>query len=166
VNGECIDLDGFHDGEVTGNSCINRKPAEAYPASHYGMASGNNNPAVDSTGITITGNVLQGFAFGALFLAGSHNLVENNRFLDLNRLHCGTTPVNPRCNYALDQPDLLRSGIYLSNNGGRPTSAKGNTIRSNVIKGFGMKEHCIAAGPGVTLSANAISGNTCANSTH
>jgi hypothetical protein len=163
VNGECIDLDGFHDGEVTDNSCINRKPSEAYPASHYGIAFGNNAPGVDSAGITITGNVLEGFAFGALFLAGSHNRIENNRFLDVNRTHCGTTPVNARCNYALDQPDLLRSGIYLSNNGGRVTETKDNTIRSNVISGFGMKDHCIAAGPGVLLSDNTISGNTCSD---
>ena len=27
VNGKCIDLDGFHDGAVRGNQCVNRKPA-------------------------------------------------------------------------------------------------------------------------------------------
>jgi hypothetical protein len=164
VNGECIDLDGFHDGEVTGNSCINLKPADAYPASHYAMAFSNHNPGADSTGITVTGNVLEGFAFGALFLVGSHNRIENNRFLDLNRVHCGVKPVNARCLYALEQPDLLRSGIYLSDNGGRRTTTKDNIIRSNTITGFGMKEHCIAAKAGVSLSANTISGNTCTNS--
>jgi hypothetical protein len=166
VNGECIDLDGFHDGEVTGNSCINHKPADAYPASHYGMAFSNHNPAADSTGVTVTGNVLEGFAFGALYLIGNHNRVENNRFLDLNRVHCGVTPVNVRCLYALEQPDLLRSGIYLSDNGGRKTVTRDNIIRSNTITGFGMKEHCIAAKAGVSLSANTISGNTCADTAH
>lgn len=164
VNGECIDLDGFHNGEVTGNSCINRKPVAAYPASHYAMAFGNNNPQATSSEITVSGNVLEGFAFGGLFLAGSHNRIENNRFLNLNRVHCGVKPVNARCLYALEQPDLLRSGIYLSDNGGRPTSTRDNIIRSNVITGFGMKEHCIAAKAGVLLSANTISLNSCSDS--
>ena len=161
VNGECIDLDGFHDGAVTRNSCVNLKPAESYPASHYGMAFANHNPAMSSVGVTIADNLLQGFAFGALFLAGSSNVVERNRFLDLNRAHCGATPVNPRCNYALEQPELLRSGIYLAGNGGRPTLTRSNVIRSNVITGFNIEKHCIAAGPGVHLSENVISGNSC-----
>jgi hypothetical protein len=161
VNGQCIDLDGFHDGEVSGNSCVNLKPLEAYPASHYGIVFGNNDPGMDSTGVAVTGNTLQGFAYGAVFLAGSHNRIESNRFLEVNRAHCGSTPVSARCNYALDQPDLLRSGIYLAGSGGRPTATKGNVIRSNVVTGFGMKQHCVAAGAGVSLAENTVSGNSC-----
>ena len=161
VNGQCIDLDGFHDGEVAGNSCINTKPLEAYPASHFGIVFGNNDPGMDSTGVTITGNTLQGFAYGALFLAGSRNKVEGNRFLDVNRAHCGSTPVSARCNYALDQPDLLRSGIYLSGNGGRVTRTEGNVIRSNVVTGFGIGSHCVSAGAGARLGDNVLSSNSC-----
>jgi Right handed beta helix region len=160
VNGQCIDLDGFHDGEVTGNSCINRKPSAAYHASHYAIVVAHNDPGVASTGITITANTLQGFAYGGLFLTGSRNRIEDNRFLDLNRAHCGTKPVTAQCNYALDQPDLLRTGIYLSKD---KSVAVNNIIRANTIHGFGMKEHCIAAGPGVDLSKNTISGNSCAD---
>jgi parallel beta helix pectate lyase-like protein len=154
VNGQCIDLDGFHDGEVMGNSCINKKPIGTYPALHYGIVFGNNDPAADSSGISVTGNILQGFAYGAVFLIGSRNRIENNQFLDINLAHCGSTPVSARCNYALDQPDLLRSGIYLSNNGGRPVVTKDNVIRANVIRGFGMKAHCMAAAKGVALPPN------------
>ena len=161
VNGQCIDLDGFHDGEVTGNSCINMKPLDAYPASHYGIVFGNNDPGMDSTGVSVTNNTLRGFAYGAVFLIGSHNRVENNGFLDMNRAHCGATPVSARCNYALDQPDLLRSGIYLSGNGGRATATKDNTIRGNVVEGFGMGKHCVAAAPGLRVADNAVAGNTC-----
>lgn len=161
VNGQCVDLDGFHQGEVTGNSCLNNKALEAYPALHYGIVFGNNDPGMESTDVVLTGNTLQGFAYGAVFLAGSRNRVENNRFLDINRAHCGSTPVTARCNYALDQPDLLRSGIYLAANGGRPTETRGNVVRSNVITGFGMKLHCVAAGPGVDLSENTTTPNTC-----
>jgi len=154
VNGQCIDLDGFHDGEVTGNSCTNTKPFSAYPALHFGIVFGNNDPGMDSTGVVVTDNTLQGFAYGAVFLIGSRNRIENNRFLDLNLAHCGTIPVSARCNYALDQPDLLRSGIYLGNNGGRPAVTRDNVIRSNVVRGFGMEAHCLEAAAGVALPAN------------
>jgi hypothetical protein len=161
VNGQCIDLDGFHDGEVTRNSCVNQKPLQAYSASHFGIVFGNNDPGMESTGVAITGNTLQGFAYGAVFLAGSRNRIEDNRFLDMNRAHCGSSPVSARCNYALDQPDLLRSGIYLSANGGRPTVTKDNVIRANVITGFGITQHCVAAGPGISLKDNTVTQNNC-----
>jgi parallel beta-helix repeat protein len=161
VNGQCIDLDGFHDGSVTGNTCLNTKPIAAYPALHYGIVFGNNDPAATSSGIIVTGNTLRGFAYGGVFLVGSNNRVENNRFTDLNLAYCGTTPVPARCAYALDQPDLLRSGVYLGNNGGRAAPDEGNVIRNNVFSGFGMPEHCITSAPGVLLERNTVAGNTC-----
>ncbi len=162
VNGQCIDLDGFHDGEVTGNSCVNRRPLEAYPASHYGIVFGNNDPGMTAQNIVVRGNTVEGFGYGAVFLVGNSNTVENNRFLDINRAHCGAVPITARCNYAVaEQPDLLRSGIYLANNGGRPTETWGNVIRGNTVTGFGMTAHCIGIGPGVQASANAITNNTC-----
>jgi hypothetical protein len=160
VNGQCIDLDGFHDGQVIGNSCTNKNPLDAYPALHYGIVFGNNNPAADSSGIVVTNNLVRGFAYGAVFLIGSGNRIENNVFFDINLAHCGTTPVTARCNYALDQPDLLSSGIYLSDNGGRPAVTKDNLIRANTIQGFGMKTHCMGAAKGVTLPPNA---NNCSD---
>ena len=46
--------------------------------------------------------------------------------------YCGAEPPTFRCNYAVaDQPDLLRSGICLANNGGRPTETPGTVIRGN-----------------------------------
>jgi hypothetical protein len=155
VNGQCVDLDGFHDGEVTRNSCINKKPLEAYPALHFGIVFGNNDPGMDSTGIVIRDNTLQGFAYGAAFVIGSHNRIENNHFQDMNLAHCGASPVTARCNY---NPELLGTGIYLSGNGGRPTTTRDNVIRSNTIQGFGMKQHCVA---GVDLANNTILDNTC-----
>jgi parallel beta-helix repeat protein len=154
VNGQCIDLDGFHEGRVIGNSCTNKKPLDEYPALHYGIVFGNNDPGADSSGIVVTNNIVRGFAYGAIFLVGSRNRIENNVFFDINLAHCGTTPVSARCNYALDQPDLLRSGIYLSNNGGRPAVTKDNVIRNNTIQGFGMRAHCMAAAKGVALPPN------------
>jgi parallel beta-helix repeat protein len=163
VNGQCIDLDGFHDGEVTGNSCINAKAVAAYPALHYGIVFGNNNPDTSSSGIVITGNTVRGFGYGGVFVVGSNNRIENNTFTDLNLAHCGTSPTPARCAYALDQPDMLRSGAYLANNGGRPAEATGNIIRGNTFTGFHIAEHCVTAAPGVALDRNTISGNTCHN---
>lgn len=162
VNGQCIDLDGFHNGEVTGNSCINKRPLEAYPASHYGIVFGNNDPGMKPEKTLVRGNTLEGFGYGAVFLVGTGNTVEDNRFLDINRAHCGAVPITARCNYAVaEQPDLLRSGIYLAANGGRPTETTSNIIRGNTLTGFGMETHCIATAPGVQASANTITNNTC-----
>ncbi len=166
VNGQCIDLDGFHHGDVTANSCINEKPADAYPASHYGIVFGNNHPAADSSYINLSGNTLQGFAYGAVFVIGTHNTIRNNRFLDVNRAHCGETALTARCNYALaEQPLLLKSGIYLAANGGRPATTRDNVIRGNTITGFGIPASCVASDPAVSLAANTISGNICTENT-
>ncbi|MDE3194874.1 MAG: right-handed parallel beta-helix repeat-containing protein, partial [Acidobacteriota bacterium] len=157
VNGQCIDLDGFHDGEVTGNSCINRKPIEAYPALHAGIVFGATNPDVHPGHVVITDNTIAGFAFGALYLLGNGNRIENNQFLDMNRAHCGMEPTPARCNYARDQPDLLRAGVYLAKEG------TGNIVRNNTITGYGIEQHCIAAAPGVSLKDNIVSPNICRN---
>jgi hypothetical protein len=166
VNGQCIDLDGFHDGEVTGNSCVNTKPVETYPALHYGVVFGNNDPAATSSNIVVTGNTLQGFAYGGVFLVGTKNRIENNRFTDLNLAHCGVTPAPARCAYLLDQPDMLRSGVYLGDNGGRPVTTADNIVRGNAFTGFGISEHCVTAAPGVSLDRNTVSGNTCGVPSH
>jgi hypothetical protein len=163
VNGQCIDLDGFHDGSVTGNSCVNRKPIDAYPVLHEGIVFGNNNLAGEPRNVLVTNNTIEGFAYGAVFLVGSNNRIERNSFLDMNRARCGSSPTPARCAYALDQPDLLRAGIYLGNRGGRPSTPKGNVIRANTISGFGMKAHCVAAAAGVSLAANTIEANVCSD---
>jgi len=164
VNGQCIDLDGFHDGRVVDNSCLNSRPLEAYPASHYGVVFGNNDPGMESTGVVLTGNRLEGFAYGGVFLTGSNHRIENNRLLDLNRAHCGSVPTPARCNYAPDQPDLLRSGVYVAANGGRPAAAAGNVVRGNTVTGYGIPAHCVTAAPGVDLKANTVLQNDCRES--
>lgn len=161
VNGECVNLDGFHDGQVTGNGCLNLKPLETYPALHYAIVFGNNNPSANPNNNVITSNTMKGFAYGGIFVIGANNRIEKNYFEDLNLAHCGTSPVPARCAYALDQPDMLRSGIYLGNNGGRPSATTGNIIRNNTFTGYAIKEHCITAAPGVSLQTNTLVNNTC-----
>jgi hypothetical protein len=164
VAGQCVDLDGFHDGLVSGNRCINN-PAEArtWLGLHFGILFGNHDPGMSSVNISVTGNTLQGFAYGGVFLIGERHRIEDNQFLDVNLAHCGSSPMPAKCAALLDQPDALRSGIYLATDGGRSAVTRGNIIRNNTIRGFGIARHCIAANKGVDLKANTIAGNTCQN---
>jgi hypothetical protein len=84
-----------------------------------------------------------------------------NHLRRLNLAHCEGNAAKPACNYALDQPDLLRSGIYLGTGGPRPAPARGNVIEDNEISGFGISKHCVAAAPGVSLAANTLARTTC-----
>jgi hypothetical protein len=163
VNGQCIDLDGFHDGEVRGNACINRQSAGHYPNGHYGIVVGNNNPDMRSEGIVLVDNEIDGAIYGGIFLIGTHNRVLRNHLRRLNLARCEGSGAKPACNYALDQPDMLRSGIYLGTGGPRPAPARGNVIENNEVSGFGISKHCIAAAPGVSLAANSVARNTCKN---
>ena len=134
VAGQCIDLDGFHDGEVTNNSCINQPAVAAqWIGLHFGILFGNHDPGMTSSNIIVARNTIQGFAYGGVFLIGDHNRIEDNHFLYVNVAECGTQPVPAKCNALPDQPDALRSGIYLSDNGGRPAQTRDNIIRNNVI---------------------------------
>ncbi len=162
IDGKCFDLDGFHDGEVSGNTCVNSESAPAYPYGNFGISLNNSNLDMKSRNIRITGNTIDGALFGGIFLIGSGHTVTGNRLLHLNLAHCNNPgPIN--CGYLPKEPDFLRSGIYLSPGADRPDPAQGNTIENNEIGGYGMSNHCIGAGPGVSLKANTISKNDCSD---
>lgn len=153
VDGQCIDLDGFHDGEVRENSCVNRQGIEAYPGLHFGILFGNHDPGMESKNVRVVGNTIDGFAYGGVFLIGAGHWIENNRFLNVNMARCGEAPGTARCSYAPEQPDLLKSGIYLGKDGGRPVVTRGNVIRGNTIQAF----RCV----GGELSDNTVESNVC-----
>jgi hypothetical protein len=162
IDGKCFDLDGFHDGEVSGNSCVNQEEAKAYPFGNFGIIMNNSNPDMQSRNIRITGNTIDGGLFGGIFIIGSGHTVSGNRLLRLNIAHCNDPgPIN--CGYAQNQPDLLRSGIYLGAGADRPDPAKGNTVENNQIAGYGMSRHCVVAAPGVSLAANTVAKNECSD---
>src|SRR5712692_5859408 len=161
VNGQCIDLDGFHHGEVRRNSCVNRKPLEEYPYAHAGIVFGNSNLDMHSTAVVVAENEIVGTGYNGVVVIGFGHQIVRNRLLDLNRAHCTGDPARPRCNYAVDQPGLLRSGIYLARGAPRPERAEDNLIEGNRITGFGMRDWCIEAAPGVSLSKNQIRNNRC-----
>lgn len=162
IDGKCFDLDGFHDGEVSGNSCVNGDTVGNYPYGNIGIIMNNSNPDMQSRNIRITGNTIDGGLFGGIFIIGTGHTVTGNHLTHLNMAHCNDPgPIN--CSYFKDQPDLLRSGIYLGAGANRPDIAKGNTVRGNEISGYGMSTHCIGVAPGVSLAANNVANNECSD---
>jgi hypothetical protein len=159
VNGKCMDLDGFHDGAVTGNSCTNRRKADEYPHGHFGIVMNNSNPATHSSNIQLSGNFIDGAKYGGLFVIGSGNRIVDNRFENLNLAKCDDTA--SACVYKKDEPAMLESGIYLGQGGARQEPAKDNIIRNNTITGYKMSKRCINIAPGVVRSANKIEDNSC-----
>jgi hypothetical protein len=142
INGKCIDLDGFHDGEVTGNRCLQQ--------ANFGIVMNNTNPDMQSQGVTIERNLIDGGQYGGIFVIGGPNRILGNQLRHLNLSHSGD--------------GLLRSGIYLGRGAERPAVARGNVIEGNEVSGFGMKKDCIGADPAVQQGTNRIAGNQCRES--
>ena len=162
INGKCIDLDGFHDGEVSGNSCVNNSELARYPSGNHAIVMNNTNPDMQSRNVRITNNSIDGAVFSGIFVIGSGNIISGNHLTRLNLAHCNE-PGPYNCLYSPTEPDLLRSGIYLAPGGHRPDPAQGNTIENNTLSGFGIARHCIVAAPGVSLHANTIRNNDCSD---
>ncbi len=166
VNGKCIDLDGFHDGQVTFNTCVNKGTAESYPSGHFGIVVNNYNPDMRSENITIADNTIDGSKFGGVFLIGSHHTVVRNKLLNLNLAHCNENAAKFGCVAIQGEPDVLESGIYLGRIAAewaqkRASASSGHVIKDNVITGYKMDQRCVMAAPGVKLSASVVEGNVC-----
>ena len=161
VNGKCIDLDGFHHGEVRENTCTNREAAAAYPSGHFGIVMNNSNPDMESEQIVVEGNEISGMVYGGIYVIGSGHRISGNRLLHLNKAACRQGSADPRCNYWPQEPALLRSGIYLGSRAERPAVTRDNLIEGNEISGFGMAAGCVAVSPGAEAAANQIRANQC-----
>jgi Right handed beta helix region len=162
IDGKCIDLDGFHDGAVRGNTCTNRRPAEDYPFGHFGIVFNNASIEMQSRNIVIEDNQLDGMKFGGIFVIGTGHKILRNRMLHINTAHCNENSQKFGCS-VLGEVEVLETGIYLGSHAERPDPARGNLIEGNTISGWKMKTRCIQAAPGVKLSDNIIRNNTCAN---
>jgi hypothetical protein len=168
LDGKCIDLDGFHDGEVSHNVCVNKGAPESYPFGHFGIVVNNWNPDMKSEHITISDNTIDGAKFGGLFLIGSHHVVVRNHFLNLNQAHCNENAAKFGCVAIQGEPDVLRAGIYLGRIAAewaqkRGDASRDDVIRDNVMTGYKMSERCIMAAPGVSLKDSTIEHNRCAD---
>ncbi len=166
VNGKCIDLDGFHHGEVSRNSCVNRGSADDYPHGHYGIVFNNSNPDMESEDVLVTNNTIDGAKFGGIFIIGSRNRITENVLRNLNLARCNDSGAKYGCLYYPEEPDLLRSGIYLGKGAHRQAPARGNLVEGNQVSGYGMDSRCIAAAPGVSLAANRLRANRCGGPLH
>lgn len=164
VNGKCIDLDGFHHGEVSFNRCRNRRGVESYPNGHYGIVFNNNNPQMRSEEVRVHDNHIEGMKFGGVFVLGSHHRIENNTMIRLNLAMCPESHARYQCLYFPGQPDLLSSGVYLGISAAdwsRREPASGNIVTGNTISGHGMSKRCVVRAPGVEEQANQVMNNTC-----
>jgi hypothetical protein len=162
INGKCIDLDGFHDGAVRGNICINRRPPEDYAFGHFGIVFNNANVDMRSQNIVVEANQLDGMKFGGIFVIGTGHKILRNRMLHINTAHCNENRAKFGCS-ALGEPEVLETGIYLGSHAEHPDAARGNLIEGNTISGWKMKTRCIQAAPGVKLADNTIRKNVCTN---
>ena len=160
IDGKCIDLDGFHDGAVRGNTCTNRRPPEDYPFGHFGIVFNNASIEMRSRNIVVEDNELDGMKFGGIFLIGTGHKVLRNRLLHINTAHCNENREKFGC-AVLGEVEVLETGIYLGSHAEHPDPARGNLIEGNTISGWKMKTRCIQAAPGVKLSDNTIRKNTC-----
>jgi hypothetical protein len=160
VDGKCFDLDGFHDGEVVSNSCVNPVTAGNYKFGHYALVMNDSNPDMHARNVAIIGNEFNGMKFGGIYVVGGPHRIEQNRLLNLNLAHCNDNPAIP-CLYMKDQPDLLRSGIYLGAGVKKQDPTVHNVIRRNDIEGYKIRQHCVVASPAVSLAANDVGDNRC-----
>jgi len=161
INGKCIDLDGFHDGEIRGNRFVNRRPPDAYPHANVGIVFNDSHPHTRSNRITVEDNEIDGLLFTGIFVIGPGHRIVNNRLLNLNRAHCNENRARFGCYNPAGDPDLLQSGIYLGRGVLRPNPARESLIRDNLITGYRMRERCIVAAPGLDRRANLLEGNRC-----
>jgi len=162
VDGKCFDLDGFHDGAVRGNTCINRRRPEDYPFGHFGIVFNNASIEMRSRNIVVEDNELDGMKFGGIFLVGTGHKILRNRMRDINTAHCNENRALFGCS-VLGEVEVLETGIYLGSHAEHPDPARGNLVEGNTISGWKMKTRCIQGAPGVKLSDNTIRNNTCTN---
>jgi hypothetical protein len=160
INGKCIDLDGFHDGTVRGNACINRGKPEDYAWGHFGIVFNNSNMDMQTQNILVEANELDGMKFGGIFVIGTGNRILRNRLRHINTAHCNENRERFGCS-VLGEPDVLDTGIYLGSHAERPAPARDNLIEGNTIRGWKMKTRCIQAAPGVKPGDNTVKNNIC-----
>jgi hypothetical protein len=162
INGKCIDLDGFHDGAVRDNTCVNHGRPEDYSWGNFGIVMNNSNPDMESRNIVIEENEISGTKYGGIFVIGTGHKVRGNRLSRINLTHCPEGAARFACEFR-EQPGMLESGIYLGSLAQRPAPARGNVVERNIVKGWRMRTRCVGFAPGVSAAGNTIRGNVCSD---
>jgi hypothetical protein len=163
INGKCFDLDGFHDGEVSFNRCVNRGTPENYPWGGYALVMNNANPDMQTRLITVHGNVFDGTRYGGIFVIGHDHRIVNNTLRNLNKARCMDSGAVYGCTGYQGDPGLLEAGIYLGTRAEREAPARNNVVEGNVISGYRMKQNCIRSEPMLSPTANRVQGNRCSD---
>jgi hypothetical protein len=140
IRGKCVDLDGFHDGEVSMNRCTS--------VGGYGLVMNNTNPDMQSRNIRVIGNSFIDTLYGGIFVIGTGHRIAQNRLTGRGRCES--------CIFLADEPYMLRSGIYFGKGAERPAPANGNVVEENEIAAY---ERCVESAPGI--SGNVIRDNVC-----
>lgn len=161
VDGKCIDLDGFHDGAVRANVCVNRGKPEQYPFGHFGIVFNNSSIEMHSRNIAVERNRLEGMKYGGIFVVGEGHRIIANRMSRLNTAHCHELAARFGCVALAAQPALLESGIYLGSGADKPDPTRHVVVEQNSISGWKMAARCIQAAPGVRLADNTVRANHC-----
>jgi hypothetical protein len=161
VDGKCIDLDGFHDGDVIENSCVNQPDGALYPYGNIGILFNDSNPHTRSNRIRVIGNVLDGVKYTGIFTFGTGHVIAHNRLLNVNLAHCNEEAAKSGCYYPKDEPDALQVGIYMGRGILWREPARDNVVEDNEISGFEIKLRCIGFAPGVVAAENTIRKNRC-----
>jgi len=161
INGRCFTLDGFHDGEIAGNVCLNRGPETDYPSGHMAVLMNNTSQDMESQFTTIRDNTFEGFNFGGIFVLGKGHKIVRNKLAHLNRVRCREGSSPGVCPASSSEPAMLSAGIYLAFQGARLGPSAENTIEHNEISGFGMKANCVVTSANVEAAANTIRNNKC-----
>ena len=161
IDGKCIDLDGFHDGDILENSCVNTPDPRLYPFGNVGILFNDSNPHTRSNRIRVVGNLLDGVKYTGIFLFGTGHTIAHNRLLNLNLAHCNESAAQFGCYYPTGEPEALESGIYVGRGILWPEPARDNVIEDNDVTGYQMQTRCIGFAPGVQPPANTIVNNRC-----
>jgi hypothetical protein len=161
INGRCFSLDGYHDGEVSGNTCINHGKAEDYPLGDLGLVLNNSSTDMRSQLVVIQGNHFEGLNLGGISIIGAGHKVIANELINLNRAGCTTSSGSSICLPNRDEPRAALSGIFLGLRGTRPDPVVEATIERNRISGKGMVANCVVAASKVHPEASIIRNNIC-----
>lgn len=163
INGRCFDLDGFHDGEVSENTCINRGKAQDYEHGNFALMLNNTYPEMESQLVTIRDNVFDGTKLTGMFIIGKSHKITGNKLLNINKAGCNEGSERVRCPQMPAELNFFRSGIFLAARADRASPAEDVLIEGNEIRGHKMATRCIMTSSIVLAAKQQIGKNLCAD---